>query len=57
VTDIWFDEAIDYIHAKAKQDRPFFLYLSTNAPHMPWRAPEKYVAPYLELGLTEDMAF
>lgn len=56
VTDIWFDEAIDFVHKKSNKEEPFFLYLSTNAPHVPWRAPEKYIAPYLELGLTEDMA-
>ena len=56
VTDIWFDEAIDYIEKNSNKESPFFLYLSTNAPHVPWRAPEKYIAPYRELGLTEDMA-
>lgn len=56
VTDIWFDEAIDYIQTKAVDEKPFFVYLSTNAPHVPWRAPEEYIAPYRELGLEEDMA-
>jgi len=55
-TDIWFDEAIDYIQENSNKEEPFFLYLSTNAPHVPWRAPEKDIAPYLELGLPEDMA-
>jgi alpha-L-fucosidase len=56
VTDIWFDEAIDYIHQNSNKEKPFFLYLSTNAPHVPWRAPEDDIAPYRELGLTEDIA-
>tara|TARA_B110001450_G_scaffold171525_1_gene159981 strand:- start:178 stop:2064 length:1887 start_codon:yes stop_codon:yes gene_type:complete len=56
VTDIWFDEAIDYIHQHANQQKPFFLYLSTNAPHVPWRAPEADIAQYRALGLNEDMA-
>jgi arylsulfatase A-like enzyme len=56
VTDIWFDEAIDYVHENSNKEEPFFLYLSTNAPHVPWRAPEADIAPYLELGLPEDMA-
>jgi len=56
VTDIWFDEAIDYIRANAHKENPFFLYLSTNAPHVPWRVPEQYIEPYLALGLEEDMA-
>jgi arylsulfatase A-like enzyme/alpha-L-fucosidase len=56
VTDVWFDEAIEYVRANANQEQPFFLYLSTNAPHVPWRAPEEDIAPYHELGLTDDMA-
>ncbi|MFY8327644.1 arylsulfatase [Pseudoalteromonas sp. ZZD1] len=55
-TDVWFDEAIDFVHQQAKQDAPFFLYLSTNAPHTPWRAPEKYIEPYKALGLDDDLA-
>jgi len=59
-TDVWFDEAIDYIKAQAKvqekTDKPFFLYLSTNAPHVPWRAPENYIEPYKTLGLGDDLA-
>jgi arylsulfatase A-like enzyme len=55
-TDIWFDEAIDYTNKQSKTDKPFFLYLSTNAPHTPWRAPEKYIEPYKKLGLTDHMA-
>lgn len=56
VTDVWFDEAIDYVHQNAGGDEPFFLYVSTNAPHRPWRAPEEYIAPYRELGLEDGMA-
>lgn len=55
-TDIWFDEAIDFIHNSANKADPFFLYLTTNAPHAPFRAPEKYVEPYRQLGLKEEMA-
>ena len=56
VTDVWFDEAIDYVRKNAGRDEPFFLYVSTNAPHRPWRAPEEFVAPYQELGLEDGMA-
>ena len=55
-TDIWFDEAIDFIHDNANKPVPFFLYLATNAPHAPFRAPEKYVEPYREMGLPEALA-
>ncbi len=56
VTDVWFNEAIDYVRKNAGGDEPFFLYISTNAPHVPWRAPEEYIAPYRELGLRDGMA-
>ncbi|MFT5759641.1 MAG: arylsulfatase A-like enzyme [Alteromonadaceae bacterium] len=55
-TDVWFDEAIDFIHEQSTKDAPFFLYLATNAPHVPWRAPEKYIEPYRDLGLKGDLA-
>ena len=43
-TDIWFDEGIKFI--KANKDKPFFAYISTNAPHSPYFCPEEYTAPY-----------
>ncbi|MDO6489639.1 arylsulfatase [Colwellia sp. 6_MG-2023] len=55
-TDVWFNEAIDFIHDQTGKEAPFFLYLSLNAPHIPWRAPEEYIEPYRALGLPEDMA-
>jgi len=55
-TDIWFDEAIDFIYENANQSDPFFLYVSTNAPHAPFRAPDKYVDPYRKLGVPEELA-
>jgi len=55
-TDIWFNEAIDYIVDNAHKAEPFFLYVSTNAPHAPFRAPEKYIEPYLKLGVPKEIA-
>lgn len=55
-TDIWFDEAIDFIDNNANKADPFFLYLVTNAPHAPFRAPEKYIEPYRKLGVPEELA-
>ncbi|EDM29593.1 N-acetylgalactosamine-4-sulfatase precursor [Lentisphaera araneosa HTCC2155] len=43
-TDIWFDQAIDFI--KKNKSRPFFAYISPNAPHTPLNCPEEYEAPY-----------
>jgi arylsulfatase A-like enzyme len=38
-TDIWFDAAWDFIK---NGDRPFFVYLTTNAPHGPFLVADKY---------------
>ena len=43
-TDVWFDQAIQFI--RANKDRPFFCYLPTNVPHGPLLVPEKYVQPF-----------
>jgi arylsulfatase A-like enzyme len=43
-TDVWFTQALRYI--EANKDRPFFCYISTNAPHLPFVAPEKYLDMY-----------
>jgi arylsulfatase A-like enzyme len=55
-TDNWFDESIRYIREQATSPAPFFAYISTNAPHTPWRAPESEVQIYRDLGLPEPMA-
>ncbi|ANW97481.1 hypothetical protein AXE80_08850 [Wenyingzhuangia fucanilytica] len=43
-TDIWFDEAIQFI--ENKKNEPFFCYLSLNAPHGPYNVPEEYYNIY-----------
>jgi len=43
-TDVWFDEAMKFI--EENKQRPFFCYLSTNAPHGPYRVDESYSRPY-----------
>jgi len=53
-TDVFFDEALRFI--ESSRDQPFFVYLSTNAPHNPYVAPEKYCLPYREQGLSEHLA-
>ena len=45
-TDVWFDLALQFIE-KNRQD-PFLCYLSTNAPHGPFRVPDSYSRPYRE---------
>ena len=43
-TDVWFDGAMKFI--EANKDRPFFCYLTTNAPHGPYNVAEKYEKMY-----------
>jgi len=53
-TDVWFDGAMRFI--EANRDRPFFVYLSTNAPHGPFNVDEKYSKPYEDKGVAERRA-
>lgn len=51
-TDVWFDEAIKYI--EEKKDEPFFCYISTNAPHLPFNVPQAYSDLYKDEDITEN---
>ncbi|HUT94041.1 MAG TPA: arylsulfatase [Thermoguttaceae bacterium] len=53
-TDVWFADALRFI--EKNQDRPFFVYLSTNAPHGPYLVAEEYWKPYAEKGVPDAMA-
>ncbi|QDU88855.1 Arylsulfatase precursor [Pirellulimonas nuda] len=44
-TDVWFREATRFI--EQNQDKPFFLYLATNAPHSPYLVPKEWATPYV----------
>ncbi len=51
-TDVFFSEAMDFI--EDNKDKPFFCYISTNAPHAPYNLPEKYYDKYKdEDGLSD----
>jgi arylsulfatase B len=45
-TDVFFAEAKKFMQAAVDTGKPFFAYVSTNAPHGPMHCPEKYSAPY-----------
>jgi arylsulfatase A-like enzyme len=45
-TDVWFSQAIKFIEANKNQ--PFFCYIPTNAPHLPFVAPKKYQDMYAD---------
>ncbi len=53
-TDVWFREATAFI--EDDDDRPFFVYPTTNAPHGPYLVPESYEAPYRDAGVPPTMA-
>ena len=53
-TDVFFDEAFEFM--EVNRDRPFFVYLSTNAPHNPYIVPDQYSAPYRSKGLSAQLA-
>ncbi len=48
-TDVFFKAALRFI--EENRNRPFFCYLPTNAPHGPYRVPEKYAEPYKKPGV------
>ena len=50
-TDVFFDYAKRFIDKVKDDDKPFFVYLCTNAPHGPMHSPEKFSAPYTKQGV------
>lgn len=55
-TDVWFENATAFIEEKHRDRQPFFLYLCTNAPHSPYRVPEKYSTPFQQISAGDDIA-
>ncbi len=43
-TDVFFRHAMGWIHSR--KEKPFFAYISTNAPHGPFICPPAFQAPY-----------
>jgi len=54
-TDVWFAEAMKFV--AENRERPFFCYLSTNAPHSPYLVAERYKQPYLSNPDIAEPAF
>lgn len=50
-TDLFADRAIDFLKT-APQDRPFFLYFATSAPHPPWTPPPRYAGVFADERLS-----
>ncbi len=55
-TDLWFDEAKKWMGEMADQQKPFFTYLATNAPHGPFYSPEKEFNYFKNKGLDNKTA-
>jgi arylsulfatase A-like enzyme len=53
-TDIFTDAAIRFM--ESSRDKPFFVYLPTNAPHTPLIVGDEYSKPYEEIGLKPRLA-
>lgn len=45
-TDVWFENAKQYIEKNKNENKPFFCYLPTNAAHTPYFVDDKYSDPY-----------
>jgi arylsulfatase B len=56
-TNVWFDAAMGFMRDSVSAGRPFFCYTSTNAPHSPYWAPERYSAMYKGLKGLRDPGF
>ena len=55
-TDVFFQQALAWIREQQKAGKPFFTYLTPNAPHGPFLAPDEYKKPFLDAGFDERTA-
>lgn len=52
-TDVFFGQAQQWIEAQRHSEKPFFAYITPNAPHEPLSCPAEYRRMYEGLGLPE----
>ncbi|TFG49718.1 MAG: DUF4976 domain-containing protein [Candidatus Brocadiia bacterium] len=45
-SEVLADDSVEFLERAAKTDKPFFMYLSFNAPHDPRQSPKEYVQKY-----------
>ncbi len=55
-TDVFFQAALGWTKEQLDADRPFFTYITLNAPHGPMIAPQKYKQRFLDLGWDKNTA-
>lgn len=53
-TDVWFGEASQWL--ESNRDKPFLLYLATNAPHSPYLVDKEYSEPFKKAGIQSPRA-
>jgi len=53
-TDVFFQAALGWIKKQHEAKIPFFAYITTNAPHGPMIAPDKYKQRFADLGWDEN---
>lgn len=56
-TDLETDFAIDFITSARDKTKPFFIYVSYNAPHLPLQEDKKWIAPYRDVFEFESRRF
>ncbi|MGY8767636.1 MAG: arylsulfatase [Pirellulales bacterium] len=55
-TDLFFTSALGWIKDVKENDKPFFAYITTNAPHGPFIAPEKNTKRFTDRGFEAKTA-
>lgn len=55
-TDIFFTQAMGWMKRQSKAGRPFFAYISTNAPHGPFIAPPSNTKRFTDRGFGKSQA-
>ncbi len=55
-TDLFFTAALGWIKEQSQQEKPFFAYVVTNAPHGPFIAPPQNAKRFTDLGFGEQQA-
>lgn len=52
-TDVFFDQALQWVDKQRQAGKPFFAYVTPNAPHAPYdQTPEQYRKPFAGMGLS-----
>jgi arylsulfatase B len=55
-TDVYFQEAKRFMEESIDSDKPFFTYISPNAPHSPFHCPDEFWKPYANKGISDKEA-